>query len=96
MANYRLIPVKQLVTRLGLTPWYQDAPLSEQVPQPEKVTLLLRQHIGASAIAYKKAIASFMGNVGQIPHGTLGAPIHASIDGMVSDVTENAITLVRG
>ena len=34
--------------------------------------------------------------VGQIPHGTLGAPIHASIDGMVSDVTENAITLVRG
>ncbi|HGX8976939.1 TPA: hypothetical protein ACJIO9_005507, partial [Escherichia coli] len=29
-------------------------------------------------------------------HGTLGAPIHASIDGMVSDVTENAITLVRG
>ncbi|PBU29030.1 hypothetical protein BB546_11355 [Escherichia coli] len=34
--------------------------------------------------------------VGQIPHGTLGALIHASIDGMVSDVTENAITLVRG
>ncbi|MCV5554945.1 electron transport complex protein RnfC, partial [Escherichia coli] len=47
MANSRLIPVKRLVTRLGLTPWYQDAPLSEQVPQPEKVTLLLRQHIGA-------------------------------------------------
>lgn len=36
MANYRLIPVKRLVTRLGLTPWYQDAPLSEQVPQTEK------------------------------------------------------------
>ncbi|EOW5481557.1 4Fe-4S dicluster domain-containing protein [Escherichia coli H32] len=98
MANYRLIPVKQLVTRLGLTPWYQDAPLSEQVPQPEKVTLLLRQHIGASAIAcVQKGDRVVHGQcVGQIPHGTLGAPIHASIDGMVSDVTENAITLVRG
>ncbi|CDL29002.1 Cob(III)alamin reductase @ Cob(II)alamin reductase [Escherichia coli ISC7] len=90
MANYRLIPVKRLVTRLGLTPWYQDAPLSEQVPQPEKVTLLLRQHIGASAIAcVQKGDRVVHGQcVGQIPHGTLGAPIHASIDGMVSDVTE--------
>lgn len=98
MANYRLIPVKRLVTRLGLIPWYQDAPLSEQVPQPEKVTLLLRQHIGASAIAcVQKGDRVVHGQcVGQIPHGTLGAPIHASIDGMVSDVTENAITLVRG
>lgn len=98
MANYRLIPVKRLVTRLGLTPWYQDAPLSEQVPQLEKVTLLLRQHIGASAIAcVQKGDRVVHGQcVGQIPHGTLGAPIHASIGGMVSDVTENAITLVRG
>ena len=71
---------------------------SEQVPQPEKVTLLLRQHIGASAIAcVQKGDRVVHGQcVGQIPHGTLGAPIHASIGGMVSDVTENAITLVRG
>ena len=72
--------------------------MSEQVPQPEKVTLLLRQHIGASAIAcVQKGDRVVHGQcVGQIPHGTLGAPIHASIDGMVSDVTENAIALVRG
>ncbi len=38
--------------------------MSEQVPQTEKVTLLLRQHIGAAQLrVYKKAIASFMGNV---------------------------------
>lgn len=98
MANYRLIPVKRLVTRLGLAPWYQDAPWSEHVPQPEKVTLLLRQHIGASAIAcVQKGDRVVRGQcVGQIPHGTLGAPIHASIDGTISDVTENAITVVRG
>ncbi|MDN7201624.1 hypothetical protein QVL78_26440, partial [Klebsiella pneumoniae] len=26
----------------------------------------------------------------------LGAPVHASIDGLVSTITEQAITLVRG
>ncbi|HID4464884.1 TPA: hypothetical protein ACXEZF_004626, partial [Klebsiella pneumoniae] len=26
----------------------------------------------------------------------LGAPVHASIDGLVSAITEQAITLVRG
>ena len=98
MANYRLIPVKRLVARLGLTPWYQDAPLSEHVPHPEKVTLLLRQHIGASAIpCVQKGDCVVRGQcVGQIPHGAFGAPIHASIDGSIGDVTENAITIVRG
>ncbi|WP_137647680.1 4Fe-4S dicluster domain-containing protein [Escherichia albertii] len=98
MTNYRLIPVKRLVARLGLTPWYQDAPLPEREPQPERVTLLLRQHIGTSAIAcVQKGDRVVRGQcVGRIPHGTLGAPVHASIDGTISDVTENAITVVRG
>ena len=74
--NYRLIPVKRLVTRLGLIPWYQDAPLSEQVPQPEKVTLLLRQHIGASAIAcVQKGDRVVHGQcVGQIPTRHIRCP----------------------
>ncbi|MFQ9381588.1 MAG: hypothetical protein ACLR31_18130 [Escherichia coli] len=67
------------------------------MPQPEKVTLLLRQHIGASAIACtKRRSRRSWAMCRSNSHGTLGAPIHASIDGMVSDVTENAITLVRG
>ncbi|RCA00446.1 electron transport complex protein RnfC, partial [Klebsiella pneumoniae] len=31
-----------------------------------------------------------------IPADALGAPVHASIDGLVSTITEQAITLVRG
>jgi hypothetical protein len=33
----------------GLSPWYQEAPLVEDQPSVEKVTLQLRQHIGAGA-----------------------------------------------
>ncbi|CDL36525.1 Cob(III)alamin reductase @ Cob(II)alamin reductase [Citrobacter freundii] len=29
MAKYRLIPVKRLITKLGLSDWYHDAPLAE-------------------------------------------------------------------
>ena len=50
MAKYRLLPVKRLITKLGLSDWYHDAPLAETDYSTDKTTLLLRQHIGASAI----------------------------------------------
>ncbi|MCT6953406.1 electron transport complex protein RnfC, partial [Salmonella enterica subsp. enterica serovar Javiana] len=50
MAKYRLVPVKRLIAKLGLSPWYQEAPLVEEEPSVETVTLQLRQHIGASAV----------------------------------------------
>jgi len=34
--------------------------------------------------------------VADIPAGALGAPIHASIDGVVAAISEQAITVVRG
>jgi Na+-translocating ferredoxin:NAD+ oxidoreductase RnfC subunit len=50
MARYRLIPVKRLVTKLGLGDWYHDAPLEAFDITPSQVVLPLRQHIGAPAI----------------------------------------------
>lgn len=98
MAKYRLVPVKRLIAKLGLRPWYQDAPLSEVEFSTEKTTLLLRQHIGVSAIpCVEKGERVVRGQcVAGIPEGALGAPLHASIDGTVSDVTDRAITVVRG
>lgn len=46
MAKYRLVPVKRLIAKLGLSPWYQEAPLVEDEPAVETVTLQLRQHTG--------------------------------------------------
>ncbi|HCB2603248.1 TPA: SLBB domain-containing protein [Citrobacter koseri] len=98
MAKYRLVPVKRLITKLGLSDWYHDAPLTDVAPSTDKMTLLLRQHIGASAVpCVQKGERVVRGQcVADMPSGALGAPVHASIDGIVSDITEHAITVVRG
>ena len=98
MAKYRLTPVKRLIARLGLTPWYQDAPLVTREYQTDKTTLLLRQHIGASAVpCVSEGERVVRGQtVAEIALGASGAPVHASIDGIVSAVTDQAITVIRG
>lgn len=98
MANHRLVPIKRLIARLGLNDWYHDAPFTETDHQPQQVTLLLRQHIGASATpCVNKGEKVMRGQcVADVPAETLGAAIHASIDGIVSDITEQAITVIRG
>ncbi|QSF22160.1 cobalamin reductase PduS [Citrobacter freundii] len=98
MAKYRLIPVKRLITKLGLSDWYHDAPLAETDYSTDKTTLLLRQHIGASAIScVEQGERVVRGQcVADVPSGALGAPVHASIDGIVSEITEQSITVIRG
>lgn len=98
MAKYRLVPVKRLIAKLGLTPWYREAPLREDEPVTEKTTLLLRQHIGASAVpCVRKGERVTRGQcVADVPQGAPGARIHASMDGIVSEITEQAIIVVRG
>ncbi|MEG0802754.1 MAG: cobalamin reductase PduS [Citrobacter sp.] len=98
MAKYRLIPVKRLITKLGLSDWYHDAPLDLTDYPTEKTTLLLRQHIGASAIpCVQKDERVVRGQcVADVQPGALGAPVHASIDGIVSEITEQSITVIRG
>lgn len=98
MAKYRLIPVKRLITKLGLSDWYHDAPLDQTDHPTEKTTLLLRQNIGASAIpCVQKGERVVRGQcVAEIPEGALGAQVHASIDGIVSEITDQSITVIRG
>lgn len=98
MAKYRLIPVKRLITKLGLSDWYHDAPLAETDYPTDKTTLLLRQHIGASAIPCVQQGEHIVRGqcVADVPSGALGAPVHASIDGIVSEITEQSITVIRG
>ncbi|MFH4826241.1 electron transport complex protein RnfC, partial [Klebsiella pneumoniae] len=85
-------------SKLGLDPWYQEAPLTAVEPEVACVTLPLRQHIGISAVpCVAPGERVTRGQVlADIPADALGAPVHASIDGLVSTITEQAITLVRG
>ena len=93
--DYHRVPMTRLVSRLGLMKFDVPAPLTAVTQSFSRITLKLSQHIGAPAQPIvkvgDKVVVGDM--VGQIPAGALGAPIHASIDGIVREVTNEAIVI---
>ncbi|SHJ15017.1 4Fe-4S dicluster domain-containing protein [Desulfosporosinus lacus] len=98
MAKHRLIPSARLMDRLRLRPWYKEAPLSLDIYEPDEVVLKLQQHIGAPAVPAVKVgdLVSVGQLIGEIPEGALGAKVHASIEGTVTQITPQAITIRNG
>lgn len=98
MAKARLVPVSRLVQRLGIKPWYSEAPLEDSSDDFREVNILLRQHIGAPAIpVVKKGEIVTVGQLlGEIPEGALGARVHASITGTVQKITPQSIRIRKG
>jgi hypothetical protein len=95
MAAHRLVPISRLIPRLGLGDYNRKAPLDETPYRPARVALKLRQHLGAPARAVVAAGERVrLGQaVAEIAEGSLGARIHASIDGVVETVDAEAIHL---
>lgn len=98
MAEHRLVPINRLIARLNLEPFYHQAPLTELDWQPQQVTILLSQHIGAPAtpcvevgdrVQVGDCIATAAPNA-------LSVAQHASINGIVSAISDSAIILSRG
>jgi Na+-translocating ferredoxin:NAD+ oxidoreductase RnfC subunit len=99
MAEHRLIPSARLVGRLNLKPWYPpEAPLQSELYQPDRVILPLRQHIGAPAVPVVQAGDTVTAGqlIATLPAETLGARVHASITGVVEQVSGQAITIRKG
>jgi len=94
--EYRRVPSKRMIARLELTSYNGPAPLTEELYQPKKVTLPLRQHIGAPSIACVQPGSQVNKGdlVAVIPDNALGANLHASISGTVESV-DTAI-VIRG
>ena len=91
--QYRLIPTKRLLYRLGLDKYDVKAPLRQEPVEANDVSILLSQHIGAPA----KPIVKVGDRVAKgdliavIPDGAaVGVNLHASIAGQVYKV-DNAI-----
>lgn len=93
--DYRRVPMTRLISRLGLVKYDVPAPLTAVSQTFTRVTLKLSQHIGAPAQPIVKVgdKVSMGDRVGKIPAGALGAPIHASIDGVVREITNEAIVI---
>jgi Na+-translocating ferredoxin:NAD+ oxidoreductase RnfC subunit len=70
------------------TPWLGEL-------APNRVDILLRQHIGAHASPLVSVGATVRKGdcIGEIPEGALGARIHASISGKVTAVRDDRICI---
>lgn len=93
--SYRRAPSRRIAARLGVDAYY-DYHISDcQILTPVTVHIPLRQHIGAPSIP-----AVTVGDrvetgqlIGTIPEKALGANIHASICGTVTEVSNSVITI---
>jgi Na+-translocating ferredoxin:NAD+ oxidoreductase RnfC subunit len=96
--EYRLIPSKRLIAKIGLTAFDKPAPMTQVEFRPEYIEISLRQHIGAPAIPVvavgEQVKAGQM--IGKIPDNSLGAAAHASLAGTVIDIKENSIVIKVG
>lgn len=88
--EYRKIPVPRLAARIGISQYMHLATPFAGDMQPRSVAIPLRQHIGAPAVAVvKPGDAVRAGDVvGEAPENALGARVHASISGVVEEVSD--------
>jgi Na+-translocating ferredoxin:NAD+ oxidoreductase RnfC subunit len=99
MREYRLVPTHRLIARLGLVEWeYQSCPLDEADYRPARVSIPLRQQIGAPArpvvsVGQRVSVGDL---IAEIPPDALGANIHASIAGRVSRIVDGATVEIEG
>lgn len=92
---WRKLPLGRLKVRLGLSDYPDRAPLREAPLKPRSVRIPLLQHLGAPCRAVVKAGQTLKEGdlVGEVPDGALGARIHASISGRVTEVNEKWVKI---
>ncbi len=91
----RRAPSRRIAARLGVDRYYDyEIRLCREL-EPGTVTVSLSQHIGAPCIpAVVPGQRVSEGDViGNVPEHSLGALIHASIDGVVESVTDRAVVI---
>lgn len=96
--EYRQVPASRLVKKLGLTRYNIKSPLVETKMNPMSVEIPLRQHIGASAISCVSVgeLVTKGQVIGKIQEEALGANIHASMNGIIKNITQDIIVIERG
>lgn len=95
--SFRLVPTKRLIARLVLGDYDRPAPMEESGLQPVLVSIAMSQHVGAPAVpAVAKGDKVTRGQlIGAVGAGSLGAAVHASIDGTVEQAGAECIVIRR-
>lgn len=95
--EYKKYPVYKLIKQLGLAKYDLDAPMKNDTYDFNKVTILLKNHIGSPAVPIVKIGQAVKKGekIGIIEEGKLGTNIHSSIDGVVENISNSSITVVK-
>jgi len=95
--EYRMLPSKRLILRLGLHEFDKAAPMTEASIEPDIVYIAKSQHVGAPAIpAVTVGEHVEVGQlIGNIPENSLGSAIHASISGTVIEIADRFVAIRR-
>lgn len=93
--KYRLVPMSKLTARLGLLKYDKKAPLTDVEVATTSVRINLSQCIGAPSVPTVKVgdTVKRADKIADAPEGKLGTPVHASIDGKVTEVTDKYIRI---
>jgi Na+-translocating ferredoxin:NAD+ oxidoreductase RnfC subunit len=94
LAEFRRVPMRRLIAKLGLGQFENVGPLLDYPFSPRMVKLPLKQHAGLPAVPVVKCGDRVRaGDLLAVPQqGKLGARIHASIDGAVT-VKSDAVVI---
>lgn len=89
------VPTRRLMSRMGILKYDADTPLAELDIAVTKVKIPLSMHIGAPSIpVVKNGDRVEKGQlIAEIPEKSLGARIHASLSGIVTNVTDTNIEI---
>ncbi|NLO91777.1 MAG: hypothetical protein GX410_07285 [Elusimicrobia bacterium] len=96
LREFRKTPVSRLVARLGLSKYKErKTGFSEAEIKPAFVRLLLSQHVGAPAKPVVKTGDAVLRGmvVADVKPEELGVPVHASINGTVSEINSRYIEI---
>ena len=91
------LPVARMIARLGIREYDVPAPMTFDVLPVREVSIPLKMHIGAPSVPVVSSGQKVKKGdlIADIPEKALGAKVHASIDGVVEEVTEGTIR-IRG
>jgi Na+-translocating ferredoxin:NAD+ oxidoreductase RnfC subunit len=95
----RMVPSKLMARRIGLKDYYHlEAPLQEKELEFDRVTIPLKQHVGAPCepVVTTGDKVNRGDLIAGIKEGQLGANIHASISGTVTAVNDSGIIIEKG
>ncbi|MCL2216316.1 MAG: SLBB domain-containing protein [Defluviitaleaceae bacterium] len=96
--GFKNLPAVRLTMRLGLRKYDLPAPMEREPLLTDKVKIPLKQHIGAPGrpVVTPGQKVSMGDVIADIPDGSLGAIIHASISGEIASVNESYIEIRGG